>query len=90
MNLENFKREQATIDEHLKICIEKQAMTRQQEKIEDKEFQQYWAQKNKKIEEREELEKVDARKRCQDLSSYHKMQAVSPLKHSRLNYGSRQ
>jgi hypothetical protein len=60
----------------LKICIEKKEQDKQVEKIEDKEFQQYWARKNKAIEEREEFEKVETKKRCQNLSNYHKMQAV--------------
>ena len=61
----------------MKICLEKKEETKKNEKIEDKEFQQYWANKNKVIEDRENQDKDEARKRCQDLSKYHKIQAVS-------------
>jgi len=71
------KREQLVkeIDKQIALTLEKRKVEKEKQKIEDKNFQEFWRGKNKELEELELADKAAFRSRCQNLQEYHRKQA---------------
>jgi hypothetical protein len=77
---ERIKREKIeqlakTIEKHSALQMEKKAATTAKEKVEDRQFQDFWKTKNEELHQRDVDDKTKARERCKELSDYHKKQA---------------
>jgi len=78
------KREQLVkeIDKQIVLTLEKRKNEKVQQKIEDKNFQDFWKQKNQELEEKDLADKAAYHERCKNLQEYHKKQATQ--KHKQL------
>lgn len=50
------------------------------DKVDDKQFQDFWKTKNEELHQRDEEDRLKARERCKELSDYHKKQALQKHK----------
>jgi len=66
-----------TIERHSALQIEKKRVDTEKEKMEDKQFQEFWRTKNQDLAQREHEDKMKARERLQDLNDYHKKQTAT-------------
>jgi len=78
--VERIKREKREelvkeIDKQIALTLDKRQVEKSKQKVEDKNFQEFWKHKNKELESREVQDKNDHKDRCKNLQSYHKKQA---------------
>jgi len=63
------------IDNQIALTLDKRRVEKEKKKIEDKNFQEFWRNKNKELEEKEEADRADFRNRCSNLQEFHKKQS---------------
>jgi len=64
------------IDQQIDLTLQKRQAEKEKAKIDDKNFQDFWRQKNQQLEERDQADKEAQRERNKNLSEYHKKQAA--------------
>jgi len=71
------KREQLVkeIDSQITLTLEKRRVEKDKKKVEDKNFQEFWKNKNKELEEKENTDKEAFKARCKNLQEFHNKQA---------------
>lgn len=76
------KREQLVkeIDKQIALTLDKRKMEKEKQKVEDKNFQNFWKDKNKELEEMEFADKESYKNRCKNLNEYHQKQAAQKQK----------
>jgi len=76
------KREQLVqeIDKQIGLTLDKRRMEKEQKKVEDKNFQDFWKEKNTELEQKDIEDKAAYKERCKNLNDYHKKQATQKQK----------
>jgi len=77
---ERIKREKREIlvkeiDKQIHHTLEKRKVEKQQQRVEDKNFQEFWRVKNRELEAQEVADQNAFKDRCKNLQQYHKKQA---------------
>jgi hypothetical protein len=70
------KREQLIkeIDKQIALTLKNRKVEKEAKKVEDKNFQEFWKQKNKELEDKDIADQNAYKERCKHLSEYHKKQ----------------
>jgi len=62
------------IDKQIALTLNNRKVEKEAKKVEDKNFQEFWKQKNKELEDKDNADQQAYRERCKHLSEYHKKQ----------------